>query len=248
MAYVPFADRVSRLRPTAVNRVLQEVRQAPGRGALARLADARTARHADAAAYRRGGAEGPARRPHRLSRQPGRARPAPGRRREARARAGALVRSGPRDPHHRRGDAAASVRRWAPWSSRATSVLLPDPIYDAYASPIALWGGSPAPVRATLRDGRFTLEQRGSSRTHGSTGTDVILLNTPWNPVGTVLTREELVDIMGFAEKHDLPGHQRRDLRVADLRRPPARLAGRRSPPTPASGRSWSTASRRLMR
>ena len=42
-----------------------------------------------------------------------------------------------------------------------------------------------------------------SSRPHGLTGTDVILLNTPWNPVGTVLSREELADIMGFAEKNN---------------------------------------------
>ena len=71
MADLSLADRVSRLRPTAVNRVLQKVRQARGRGALARLADARAARHADAAAHRRGGDPRAARRPHRLSRQPG---------------------------------------------------------------------------------------------------------------------------------------------------------------------------------
>jgi aspartate/methionine/tyrosine aminotransferase len=29
--------------------------------------------------------------------------------------------------------------------------------------------------------------------------TDIILLNTPWNPVGTVLTRDELADVMEFA-------------------------------------------------
>ena len=82
------------------------------------------------------------------------------------------------------------------------SVMLPDPIYDAYEGPIALWGGSPAPVHAALRDGRFTF---GSRQLEDAwvTGTDVILLNTPWNPVGTVLDREELVDIMGFAEKND---------------------------------------------
>ena len=34
-------------------------------------------------------------------------------------------------------------------------VLLPDPIYDAYASPIALWGGRPVAVASTIRDGRF---------------------------------------------------------------------------------------------
>lgn len=30
---------------------------------------------------------------------------------------------------------------------------------------------------------------------------DVLLINTPWNPVGTALTREELVDIVAHAEK-----------------------------------------------
>ena len=80
--------------------------------------------------------------------------------------------------------------------------MLPDPIYDAYEAPIALWGSSPAPVHAALRNGRFTF---GSRQLEDAwvTGTDVILLNTPWNPVGTVLNREELADIMGFAEKND---------------------------------------------
>jgi len=105
-------------------------------------------------------------------------------------------------------------------------VLLPDPIYDAYEAPIALWGSSPTPVPATLRDGRFTIGSRqlensldlcrlrrsrmprftiGSRQLENPwvTGTDVILLNTPWNPVGTVFKRWELEDIMGLAEKHD---------------------------------------------
>ncbi|HXG12236.1 MAG TPA: pyridoxal phosphate-dependent aminotransferase [Gemmataceae bacterium] len=82
-------------------------------------------------------------------------------------------------------------------------VLLPDPIYDAYASPIALWGGRAVPVRSALRGGRFTfgrsdLEAARTSRTRG------LLLNTPWNPVGTVLTRAELEEVMAFAAAHDL--------------------------------------------
>jgi len=85
---------------------------------------------------------------------------------------------------------------------RERSVLLPDPIYDAYLAPIALWGSTPASVRATLRDGRFTFGSR-QLEDAWTTGTDVILLNTPWNPVGTVLKRDELDDIMDFAERHD---------------------------------------------
>ena len=82
------------------------------------------------------------------------------------------------------------------------TVLLPDPIYDAYEAPIALWGSRPAPVHATLRDGRFTFGSRQLEDAWVK-GNNVILLNTPWNPVGTVLDHEELVDIMGFAEKKD---------------------------------------------
>jgi aspartate/methionine/tyrosine aminotransferase len=82
------------------------------------------------------------------------------------------------------------------------TVLLPDPIYDAYQAPIALWGSRPTPLRAVVRDERFTI---GSEQLEDSwvPGAHVILLNTPWNPVGTVLRRGELEDIMGFAAKHN---------------------------------------------
>jgi len=70
-------------------------------------------------------------------------------------------------------------------------VLLPDPIYDAYLSPIALAGGRPVPVRSTIQDGRFVLtaEALASSVT---SRTRAILLNNPWNPVGTVFQAAEL--------------------------------------------------------
>src|SRR4029077_14474239 len=75
--------------------------------------------------------------------------------------------------------------------------------YDAYASPIALWGGTPVRVRATIRDGRFAIElEAWPSRI--TPRTRVILLNTPWNPVGTVFTADELRDVLGLAEAHDL--------------------------------------------
>jgi aspartate aminotransferase len=82
-------------------------------------------------------------------------------------------------------------------------VLLPDPIYDAYASPIALWGGTPVGVPATITAGRFAIDaaawaERVTPRTR------VVLLNTPWNPVGTVFTRDELRAVVALAEAHDL--------------------------------------------
>jgi aspartate aminotransferase len=82
-------------------------------------------------------------------------------------------------------------------------VLLPDPIYDAYASPIALWGGRPVAVASHIRAGRFTFDRAAleASRTPRSR---VLLLNTPWNPVGTVMTAAELHEVIEFSIAHDL--------------------------------------------
>jgi aspartate aminotransferase len=82
-------------------------------------------------------------------------------------------------------------------------VLLPDPIYDAYRSPIRLPGGEIRPVRSEIRDGRFelpleALEEACSARAR------LLLLNTPWNPVGTVLTRREIERICDFVLRRNL--------------------------------------------
>lgn len=82
-------------------------------------------------------------------------------------------------------------------------VLLPDPIYDAYASVILLWGGRPVPVRTTISRGRFTFGQ-ADLESACTPRARVLLINTPWNPVGTVLLREELQAIVEFASAHDL--------------------------------------------
>ena len=82
-------------------------------------------------------------------------------------------------------------------------VLLPDPIYDAYASPIAIWGGRAVPVRSTIRAGRFAID-RASLEAACTPRSRVLLLNTPWNPTGTVWTRAELSACLDFAAAHDL--------------------------------------------
>jgi aspartate/methionine/tyrosine aminotransferase len=82
-------------------------------------------------------------------------------------------------------------------------VLLPDPIYDAYASPIALWGGRPVSFASSICDGRFTFD-RAALEAVVTPRAKVLLLNTPWNPVGTVLTREELGMAVDFATRHGL--------------------------------------------
>ena len=49
-------------------------------------------------------------------------------------------------------------------------VLRPDPVYDAYDSPIALWGARPVPVASTLRDGRFAFGRRPANAAAGPVG------------------------------------------------------------------------------
>jgi aspartate/methionine/tyrosine aminotransferase len=82
-------------------------------------------------------------------------------------------------------------------------VLLPDPIYDAYGSPIALWGGRTVRAAAVIRGGRFVFDLAALEAACTSQ-TRVLLLNTPWNPVGTVLDRGELDSIARFAEERKL--------------------------------------------
>src|SRR5262249_52797942 len=82
-------------------------------------------------------------------------------------------------------------------------VLLPDPIYDAYVSPIALWGGRAVPVPSRITESRFVLD-RAALEAAWTPRSRVLLLNTPWNPVGTVLNRAELQQVMAFAEERNL--------------------------------------------
>jgi aspartate aminotransferase len=82
-------------------------------------------------------------------------------------------------------------------------VLLPDPIYDAYASPIALWGGRPVPIPSTIRADRFAID-RAALEAACTPRARVLLLNTPWNPTGTVWTRAELETCLNFATERDL--------------------------------------------
>ena len=82
-------------------------------------------------------------------------------------------------------------------------VLLPDPIYDAYASPIALFGGRPVSVRSTISNGRFTIDRSALEAAY-STRTQALLLNNPWNPVGAVFTPAELQSLVDFATERNL--------------------------------------------
>ncbi|HEV3120727.1 MAG TPA: aminotransferase class I/II-fold pyridoxal phosphate-dependent enzyme [Isosphaeraceae bacterium] len=84
-------------------------------------------------------------------------------------------------------------------------VLLPDPVYDAYNSPIGLWGARAVPVRSSVRAGRFTIEPQALDEACKSANRPrALLLNSPWNPVGTVFERDELCELMEVADRHGL--------------------------------------------
>jgi len=193
------AHRVSRLRPTAINQVLRDVRrvQAEGRSVVSLMRgqpDTPTPGHIVEAAmrslrdgrtgYPEGQGETPLRQAvaEKLKREQG------------------LVYDPDREILITDGATLGLAVALGTLVNPDRAVLLPDPVYDAYHAAIRLWGGIPTPVKAALREGRFTLDRLGFENASVS-GTDIILLNTPWNPVGTVLNRVELTAIMEFAER-----------------------------------------------
>ncbi|WRZ91632.1 pyridoxal phosphate-dependent aminotransferase [Streptomyces sp. NBC_01007] len=90
-------------------------------------------------------------------------------------------------------------------------VIALEPYYDSYAASIAMAGGTRVPV--TLRpdegthDGlshrRFRLDL-DELRDAVTGRTRLLLINTPHNPTGTVLTRAELTEIARIAVERDL--------------------------------------------
>lgn len=81
-------------------------------------------------------------------------------------------------------------------------VLTLEPFYDAYAAVIALAGAThtTAPLRATPDGFRLDLDALAVAFTPR---TRLVLVNTPHNPTGTVLTRDELAAIARLAVQHD---------------------------------------------
>src|SRR5437764_7963705 len=193
-----FAERVASLRPTAVNRVLQEARQlqADGRTLVSLMRgqpDTPTPLHIIEAAEKalRDGHTGyPDNQGEPILRQAIA---------EKLWRDNDLTYDANREILVTDGATAGIFTALAVLIQPGDDVLLPDPIYDAYASPLALWGGRPVPVRSAIRGGRFALD-RAALEEALTPRSRVLLLNSPWNPVGTVLTRDELAGLLDFAE------------------------------------------------
>lgn len=80
-------------------------------------------------------------------------------------------------------------------------VIALEPYYDSYTAMLQMAGGVRRPV--TLRAPDFRLDA-DELRAAVSDRTRFVLLNSPHNPTGTVLTREELQAVADLAIEHDL--------------------------------------------
>jgi N-succinyldiaminopimelate aminotransferase len=80
-------------------------------------------------------------------------------------------------------------------------VIALEPYYDSYVASIVMAGGVRVPVTLRAPDFRLDVERL---RAAVSSRTRLILLNSPHNPTGTVLTRSELEAVAEVAIEHDL--------------------------------------------
>ncbi|MEV7570054.1 pyridoxal phosphate-dependent aminotransferase [Streptomyces tanashiensis] len=82
-------------------------------------------------------------------------------------------------------------------------VIALEPYYDSYAACIAMAGGTRVPVTLRPHAGAYVLDL-DELRAAVTDRTRLILLNTPHNPTGTVLTRAELTAVAELAVERDL--------------------------------------------
>jgi aspartate/methionine/tyrosine aminotransferase len=81
-------------------------------------------------------------------------------------------------------------------------VIFPAPVYPAYEAAIQLAGATPVPViLEEHRQFRFDLDEVAEKITPR---TRMIVINSPQNPTGGVLTLDDLKQVCALAERHDL--------------------------------------------
>ncbi len=80
-------------------------------------------------------------------------------------------------------------------------VILLEPFYDSYTAMIQMAGGVRRPVTLRAPDFRLDLD---ALRAAVGPRTRFVLLNSPHNPTGTVLTRAEVQAVADLALEHDL--------------------------------------------
>ena len=107
-------------------------------------------------------------------------------------------------------------------------VIVPDPGYPIYESITRFVGGTPVPIPIRMdNDFRLDVDELASLITPR---TKLLVLNSPANPTGGVLTRDDIERIAELAIRPRPGRPERRDLRPDPVRR---RGARRRSPSLP---------------
>lgn len=81
-------------------------------------------------------------------------------------------------------------------------VLIPDPGWPNFAMAVGLLQG--VPVGYPLRPENSFLPDIANLETLLTENTKVLLVNTPSNPLGTVIPGEQVEELVRFAERHDL--------------------------------------------
>lgn len=81
-------------------------------------------------------------------------------------------------------------------------VVTLEPFYDSHAAAIAMSGATHVTIPLVLRDDEFRLDTVALQRAV-TPRTRLILVNTPHNPTGTVLTRDELESLAAAAQRVD---------------------------------------------
>ncbi len=82
-------------------------------------------------------------------------------------------------------------------------VILFEPFYDSYRAAVAMAGATPKFVTIKPLDGGFTFDFEDLKAVF-SDKTRAILVNTPHNPTGMVMTDAQLVFIADLCKKHDV--------------------------------------------
>lgn len=196
---IQIANRVSALRPTAVNAILAEVRATPGPlvSLMRGEPDLPTPPHIVEAAQR---ALTNGRTMYPDQRGEGKLREAVAAKLE---RDNGLNYDPATEILVTTGGTFGIYAALAAMLNEGDEVLVPDPVYDAYLSPIRLTGAVPVAVPSAIVNGRFTLSAQALEAAW-TPRCKALLLNTPWNPTGTVLTESELAAIAEFCQRREV--------------------------------------------
>ncbi len=83
-------------------------------------------------------------------------------------------------------------------------VLMLEPVFDVYIPQTRLAGATPVTVPMTFSEAGGWSLNLDALKAAVTPRTRALLLNSPYNPTGTVFSREELTEIVALARQHDL--------------------------------------------